>query len=166
MSTNNKSLNSANTINIQSREGNSMTQLSKKQQQEIQKQLKDAREFTREKLERTVGKEATAIQLAKSLPSGFVTKVKLAAGLLKDYAKGNYREIPWNTIACLGAGIAYLASPLDAVPDFIPVAGLADDALLLTLVFKGVSADLDDYAAWRERQKEKSGPGASGRLAA
>jgi len=34
--------------------------------------------------------------------------------------------------------IAYLASPVDLVPDFIPVAGQLDDAILVALVLRAV----------------------------
>jgi uncharacterized membrane protein YkvA (DUF1232 family) len=36
----------------------------------------------------------------------------------------------------LGATAAYLASPIDLIPDFIPVLGQLDDALLLALVLR------------------------------
>jgi uncharacterized membrane protein YkvA (DUF1232 family) len=35
--------------------------------------------------------------------------------------------------------LAYLASPLDVVPDFIPVVGYADDAILVALVLRSVT---------------------------
>jgi uncharacterized membrane protein YkvA (DUF1232 family) len=38
----------------------------------------------------------------------------------------------------LGGLITYLASPVDLVPDFIPVAGQLDDALLVALVLRVV----------------------------
>lgn len=38
----------------------------------------------------------------------------------------------------LGALVAYLALPFDLVPDFIPVAGQADDALVVALVLRAV----------------------------
>ena len=38
----------------------------------------------------------------------------------------------------LGALLLYLASPLDLVPDFLPVVGQLDDALLLALVLRGL----------------------------
>ncbi|MBR4124787.1 MAG: DUF1232 domain-containing protein [Victivallales bacterium] len=135
------------------------------QQNKIHQELGKAKEFSRDELGEVVKKESKAFALATRLPAGFFSKVKLAAGLLKDYAKGNYREIPWNTIAYLGFGIAYLVSPIDVIPDFIPVAGLADDAALLALIFKGISDDLDDYAAWKARQGQ-SGRGDSGSQAA
>ena len=34
--------------------------------------------------------------------------------------------------------LAYLAMPIDVIPDFIPVAGLADDAILVALVLRSV----------------------------
>lgn len=38
----------------------------------------------------------------------------------------------------LGALLAYLAIPIDVVPDFIPVLGYADDAIIVTLVLRSV----------------------------
>jgi len=32
----------------------------------------------------------------------------------------------------VGAAVAYVASPIDLIPEFIPVIGLADDLLLMT----------------------------------
>lgn len=34
--------------------------------------------------------------------------------------------------------VAYLASPVDAVPDFIPVAGQLDDAIVVALVLRAI----------------------------
>src|SRR4051794_17495070 len=34
--------------------------------------------------------------------------------------------------------LAYLASPIDLVPDFIPVIGFADDAIIVSLVLRSV----------------------------
>ena len=38
----------------------------------------------------------------------------------------------------LGATVVYLALPIDLVPDFIPVAGQADDVILVALVLRTV----------------------------
>jgi uncharacterized membrane protein YkvA (DUF1232 family) len=38
----------------------------------------------------------------------------------------------------LGATVVYLALPIDLVPDFIPVAGQADDVILVALVLRAV----------------------------
>jgi uncharacterized membrane protein YkvA (DUF1232 family) len=60
----------------------------------------------------------------------------------------------------VGATLLYLASPVDLVPDFIPVAGQLDDAVLVALVLRGVLRD-----AGREVVAEHwPGPDASLRL--
>lgn len=38
----------------------------------------------------------------------------------------------------LGLLLAYLASPIDLIPDLIPVLGYADDAIVATVVLRGV----------------------------
>jgi uncharacterized membrane protein YkvA (DUF1232 family) len=45
-------------------------------------------------------------------------------------------RVPRRRKLLLGALAAYLASPLDLVPDFIPVAGQLDDAILVALVLR------------------------------
>ena len=38
----------------------------------------------------------------------------------------------------LGLLMAYLASPIDLIPDFVPVLGYADDAIIVTAVLRSV----------------------------
>jgi len=51
-----------------------------------------------------------------------------------------YRQIlvhpncPRITRVCLGIAVAYVFSPIDLIPDFIPVVGFIDDALILPLL--------------------------------
>jgi uncharacterized membrane protein YkvA (DUF1232 family) len=46
------------------------------------------------------------------------------------------RTIPVRTRLLVWLLIAYLASPIDLIPDFIPVVGYADDVILVTLVLR------------------------------
>jgi uncharacterized membrane protein YkvA (DUF1232 family) len=49
----------------------------------------------------------------------------------------------------LGLLLAYLAFPIDLIPDFVPVLGYADDAIIVTLVLRSTvrSAGLDAVRA-------------------
>lgn len=48
------------------------------------------------------------------------------------------RSLPRAVRIRLGLLLAYLALPIDVVPDFIPVIGYADDAIIVSLVLRGV----------------------------
>ena len=47
-------------------------------------------------------------------------------------------RVPRTRKLLLLAGLAYLASPIDLVPDVIPVAGQLDDAILVALILRAV----------------------------
>jgi uncharacterized membrane protein YkvA (DUF1232 family) len=48
------------------------------------------------------------------------------------------RRVPRRHKLLLGLLVAYLAMPFDLVPDFIPVAGQLDDAILVLLVLRTI----------------------------
>ena len=56
--------------------------------------------------------------------------IKLSWGLFRD------PRVPKPLKAALLGVLAYVASPVDLIPDFIPVLGLADDVLLLFAAFE------------------------------
>ena len=65
--------------------------------------------------------------------AGFVPDcVVLFKRLLRD------PRVAWWRKGLLAALIAYLALPIDLVPDFIPVAGQLDDAIFVALVLRAV----------------------------
>ncbi|MEV4603788.1 DUF1232 domain-containing protein [Amycolatopsis sp. NPDC049253] len=48
------------------------------------------------------------------------------------------RNLPRGVRVRLGLLMVYLALPIDLIPDFIPVLGYADDAIVVTLVLRSV----------------------------
>ena len=75
-----------------------------------------------------VGRRSDARVLAGFIPDCLV----LAKRLLSD------PRVPRRRKLLVGLLVAYLAMPLDLVPDFIPVAGQLDDAILVALVLRAV----------------------------
>jgi len=51
------------------------------------------------------------------------------------YLAGRHRDTPWYAKVVVGCVAAYALSPIDLIPDFIPLLGYLDDALLLPLGF-------------------------------
>ena len=75
--------------------------------------------------------------------------VKLMVGLVTDYLKGNYKEVPWNVIASITGAVVYFVSPVDFIPDFIPVVGYLDDAIVIKLALSFAGPDLEKYKQWK-----------------
>lgn len=71
--------------------------------------------------------------------------------MVSDYRSGAYSALPKNTILAIVGVLIYLASPVDLIPDFIPVLGWIDDAAVFSFAYKkGLKTDLDKYREWRE----------------
>ena len=68
--------------------------------------------------------------------------------LARAYAAGDYRALPWKTLVTVVAGLLYFLSPVDLIPDVIPVVGYVDDAAVIGLVLRTVRRDLDAFEAW------------------
>lgn len=66
-----------------------------------------------------------ARQLVKDAVLMLPNLVKLVGRLLRD------PRVPRRSKVALGLAAAYVASPIDLVPEFIPVVGWADDVILL-----------------------------------
>ncbi len=51
-------------------------------------------------------------------------------------------------MASIIAAIVYFVSPIDLIPDFIPIVGYIDDVFIIGLVIRSVKADLDRFLLW------------------
>ena len=105
-----------------------------------------SRNFTQDDLEIVMDKEETARKKASYLGKQ-LENFKLLWSLLKDYWNGNYKA-PWKLIASVGFAVAYLISPFDVIPDFIPCVGYLDDASVFALVMASFQSDVDEYKRW------------------
>jgi uncharacterized membrane protein YkvA (DUF1232 family) len=68
----------------------------------------------------------------------FLEKLKRRARLLKEETYGLYLaardpRTPWYAKLLVAAIVAYALSPIDLIPDFIPVLGYLDDLVLIPL---------------------------------
>jgi uncharacterized membrane protein YkvA (DUF1232 family) len=62
---------------------------------------------------------------------------RMIASLLAD------RDVPTTAKVVLAALALYLASPVDLIPDFLPIVGLLDDVLLAAVIVDGLLNHLD-----------------------
>lgn len=81
----------------------------------------------------------------------------LLASLLRDWATGRYRTVPWGTLLTITGALVYFLMPLDAIPDPIVALGLLDDIAVISRTLKLTRTDLDRYQQWRNVQGEAGG---------
>ncbi|HEV2249903.1 MAG TPA: DUF1232 domain-containing protein [Candidatus Limnocylindria bacterium] len=75
-----------------------------------------------------LGRRTLAQELALLVPN----LTRLFAGLLRD------PRVPLRAKIVLGLAVLYLAMPIDLVPDFVPIAGSLDDAIVAALALRFV----------------------------
>jgi uncharacterized membrane protein YkvA (DUF1232 family) len=68
--------------------------------------------------------------------------------LVGAYARGEYRDIPFDSLLMVIAGLVYVVSPIDLVPDAVPVAGYADDVVAVGFVIRQVHHELAAFREW------------------
>lgn len=79
----------------------------------------------------------------------FLSDFKLLFSMVRDYASGKYSEVPWYIIAAIGSSLLYVLSPIDLIPDFIPVIGYVDDAAIMAICLKFVHLEVEKYKKWK-----------------
>lgn len=109
--------------------------------------LKEVLEKARKKLDNAEKDDSLMLKLTEYL--------KLISRMLGNYLNGKYNETPWQTIVMMIAGLLYFIAPLDAIPDFIPVAGLVDDVTVLVWLGKCFREDLANYQLWEDKMTSK-----------
>lgn len=73
--------------------------------------------------------------------------------MIRAYARRTYTTIPWESLVLAVAALLYFVSPIDLVPDWIPVIGYLDDAAVIAFVAWSIRADLDKFREWEAHQK-------------
>jgi len=112
-----------------------------------------------EKLNRLLQQAISKAQKQKEKILKVWEDLLLLIELVKAYAKGEYRNIPWKTIIYAIAAILYFVNPLDIIPDFIFGIGYLDDATVIAFVINAIRKDLDRFSEIRRGKQESQALG-------
>ncbi len=124
---------------------------------EAEKVLKEeAAKITKKDIEDVIKKQSQIEAKLKGPLKRFLHDIKDLFSLLKDFSSGRYREVPWLTVAAVAAALLYILNPFDVIPDFIPVVGQIDDALVVSVCLYLIEEDLEKYRKWKKENGEKN----------
>jgi uncharacterized membrane protein YkvA (DUF1232 family) len=112
-----------------------------------------AKKIKKEDLQKVLSKQKEIEEkfLPAGLLGGLFFDVELLISLIQDYDSGKYQEIPWESVAGILTALLYVISPVDLIPDFIPLIGTLDDAVVVAVCLKLVKKDLDAYTFWKTK---------------
>ena len=68
--------------------------------------------------------------------------------LIKSSVSGEYTGVPTSTVAAAVAVLIYFISPIDLIPDFIPVLGLLDDVALVAWFSTTLKGEMEKFHEW------------------
>ena len=68
--------------------------------------------------------------------------------LIRASVSGEYTGVPTSTVAAAVAVFIYFLSPIDLIPDFIPVLGLLDDVALVAWFSTTLKHEMDRFHEW------------------
>jgi len=72
--------------------------------------------------------------------------------MLRDVFTGNYRMSFLTTIIVI-VSVAYIVYPFDLIPDFIPVIGWTDDALVFYLLLRRLVKETQRYTRFKAMER-------------
>ena len=79
--------------------------------------------------------------------------LRLLVPLIKDYWKGNYREVSVKSIVIFVVALIYIISPIDLIPDYLIGLGQIDDVAILGLSMFFLEKELRKYKEWKDRDR-------------
>ena len=70
--------------------------------------------------------------------------------LIRTSVSGEYDGVPTSTVVAAVAVTIYFLSPIDLIPDFIPVLGLLDDVALVAWFSTTIKEEMDKFLEWEK----------------
>ena len=124
-------------------------------EEEIQKRLND-KNIEAESLLGNKDKVEETLQnlekLLQTIPTvgDWLADVPAVISMVRSYIRKEYQNIPTATIVTALGAILYIISPIDIIPDAVPVVGRLDDAAVFAWCWTKIHKDVDAYQAWRK----------------
>lgn len=132
------------------------TPISAEQQQRLEQELFErAKNVSREdekvvveELPEKVAKVLDSVNQRLPIVKSLLGKVKTLYAMLRD----KEFAMAWSSKTMVIAGLLYFISPIDLLPDYIPILGYIDDAFVMSVVMNAMASEIERYKAYMEQK--------------
>ena len=69
--------------------------------------------------------------------------------MIQAHRSGEFK-VSKKTLGLIVLGLVYFVTPLDIIPDFLPLIGFADDLSVLIAIYNSVKHEVDDFRSWEK----------------
>ena len=84
------------------------------------------------------------------------SRLEILIRMVQSHISGENRSFPVSTIILIVFALIYFITPMDFIPDFIPVLGFTDDASIVFLIARKLNRDIKKFHLWEEEQWEQA----------
>lgn len=84
---------------------------------------------------------------------GFIAKIPVIARMIKSAMSSSGYKPDYKNVVLPGLVLLYLVSPIDILPDWLPVIGVLDDLALLAFAIPMLIKEAEKFVAWEAEQK-------------
>lgn len=113
---------------------------------------KKAKEYYKDpqRLKELIGSANLIIKDNEQL-ADIIDDIVVMVSLVKDYSKKKYTSVAKSSIITVIAGLVYLVTPIDVIPDFLP-GGFLDDAVVIGYIISKLNEELEKYKEWKTKE--------------
>ena len=83
---------------------------------------------------------------------GFFNQLKLMVRMVRAHINGSYPAFAPLTLIMFVFALLYFITPIDMIPDFVPVLGFTDDIAVALMIMKRFSSDIEKYRQWEQSE--------------
>lgn len=83
--------------------------------------------------------------------ASFMENISTLRRMVRAYKQGLYKDIPWQSLTLIVAGLLYFVSPIDFIPDLLPLVGFTDDIAVVLWVYNAIKSDIEIFRQWEAK---------------
>ncbi|MFC4530803.1 YkvA family protein [Sphaerisporangium dianthi] len=81
-----------------------------------------------------------------------MARLRAVPRMIGGSLRGEYRDLGKSKLALMGLGVLYIVSPIDVLPDFLPLIGVADDFGAFLWLMTSLFGESGRYVEWERKR--------------